>query len=57
MAEGEGRYPINPEIHGTAQNIGAPKTATVLSNPVRKNNPYSAKQKRICPWKWNCFAI
>ncbi len=40
---GEGRYPINPGIHGTAQNIGAPKTATVLSNPVRKNNPYSEK--------------
>lgn len=43
FGRGEGRYPTNPEMNGTNQNISAPKTATVLSNPVRNNNPYSEK--------------
>lgn len=40
---GEGRYPVNPTINETNQTVSAPKTATVLSNPVRNNNPYSGK--------------
>lgn len=43
FGRGEGRYPTNPEMNGISQNISAPKTATVLSNPVRNNNPYSEK--------------